>query len=196
MRSLRFLLLAATPFVISACASIVGFPDVPDIEDGGTTDGALSDSTTERLGVEQRVGVRLRQWRRLGVEQRFGLWLRQRERLGLEQRSGRRVRRKRLGRFVHARQRAVQRAAAAAVRLRRRLVELRIGLPVHLHDERLHGQLHARRHAVQRAHAADVRFDRNLGVGDAVHEHLYRRKLLGRVHARGDAVQRPAAAAL
>lgn len=63
MRSLRFLLLAATPFVISACASIVGFPDVPDIEDGGTTEELRVGRVAEqRLGLPVRLqrGVVLR----------------------------------------------------------------------------------------------------------------------------------------
>src|SRR5580692_542720 len=50
MRLAPFLLLALTPLLIPACASIVGFPDVPDIADGATSDGAVSDSTTEGSG--------------------------------------------------------------------------------------------------------------------------------------------------
>src|ERR1017187_8685898 len=37
------LLLAAVPVLAAACASLVGFPDVPDVGDGGASDGSGSD---------------------------------------------------------------------------------------------------------------------------------------------------------
>jgi hypothetical protein len=55
MGRLPLVVLVATPILAAACATLIGFPDVPDIEDGGANDGS-GESSGSSGGRESAAG--------------------------------------------------------------------------------------------------------------------------------------------